>query len=485
MRGYRALLFGVVAGWLVCWSSLAVASPSSTDQAIAQAKALEARKRWATAREAWERVIDSYPNTAEQRFEAAAHLKVLNDLVPPNTDPRKANVWRAKAFVFRTLDFRWKPKDSQEEKHVHIETTDEEVELLKQGWQRFGELVFELSRGQLRLEQSVEVIDQPLMRLSGDDSFWLGPWDVEELVRGRYEPGTLDSVFGYVKLSDGKTQQVPAAMFGGTFGGDLGPSGAGWTGIMWYPGWMTGDGEVELHEWLHQVDWAFAARVRLPDELVPSSDEGRMEGEQGGDLDYRRKPEEKNWMSFYRHLMSEHITSRMWQEARCRPWEGVTYARDWLVLGPAKYEGELGPATGKAIWDPSRAPAEGEKVGDLAWRRWRSETDMVDLDAAFGGADYAVACAFATVRSDREREAYLWFGYDDSIVAYLNGKEVFRFVGPSGASPDQASAKVRLRRGDNTVFLKVADIAGGWGFYARLGDRTGRAVKGVEWVTGA
>jgi len=484
MRVVRPVLATILAMHLASWAPAGAAARPPAGPAIARARALEDAKKWPEASAAWERVIDTCAATEKERLQAVARLHELNPRVPPNTDPAKANVWTAKAFVFRTLDFTWTPKDATEPRHAVIRFTDDEVEHLKRRFARFAELVFEFSRGALRIAYEIEVIDEPVTRLSGDGAFWLGPWDVETLIAGRYEPGKVDSVVAHVKLSDGRGTDVPGAMLGGAFGGDLGPGGAGWTGLMWAP-WILQadtDGEAELHEWLHQADWSFAARLRYPDEIVPTSDGGRMEGEEGGDPDFRRKRDEKNWLGFYRHLMGEHITSKMWHEARCRPWEGVVFGRQWRVLGPVPYEGEIGKALEASPWDPARPPRDGDRAGDLAWKTFRSDKDFIDLVAACGSGGNRVAYAAATVTCDADRDACLWLGYDDSIVAYVNGEEVYRFVGGRAAAKDDAVARVRLKRGTNLVFLKVADIAGGWGFFARLGDDVGRAVPGLTWA---
>jgi len=460
----------------------AEASPRpAAEPTIARARELEKNEQWPAARDTWERVIDSCDSTTAQRAEAVAKIKDLNPRVPPNTDPARANVWTIKAFVFKTLDFRWTPKEGQPQEHVTIRFTDEEIAHLRARLARFAEMAFEFSRGQLRIDSAIEIIEEPVTRLSGKGSFWLAPWDVRDLIKGRYEPGKVDTVFGHVKVSDGKGAGVPAAMLGGAFGGDVGPGGAGWVGIMWAPRSLRDDpdGEAELHEWLHTVDWSFAKRLHYADEIVPNPDGGRMEGQDGGDPDYRRKPEEKNWQGFYRHVMGEHITSRMWQEARCRPFEGC--GRRWLVAGPIPYAGEPGAALDKAPGDPARAPATGDKADGAAWKSFESAEDFIDLLAACGGGR-AIACAFAKVVSDADCDACLWLGYDDSVVAYVNGQEVYRFVGGHAAAPDDAAARVRLRKGENTVLLKVLDMGGGWGFYARFADDRGRPLAGVKWA---
>jgi hypothetical protein len=99
--------------------------------------------------------------------------------------------------------------------------------------------------------------------------------------------------------------------------------GAGFIMVPWhtnYPFPGEANGEMEVHEWLHQVDWMFANILHYPDAIVPTSDAGRMEGEKraGGDEEYGRRKSETSWMGFYRHIMEDHITRQMWWEATQR-----------------------------------------------------------------------------------------------------------------------------------------------------------------------
>jgi hypothetical protein len=325
------------------------------------------------------------------------------------------------------------------------------------------------------------VVENPVTHLSGKDSFLLAAVDAKNLIEGRFTPGSVDSVVGYVKLNDDRAQRVPARYWGFSSVGDAGLGSSGWTSIMCNSNPST-EAAIEMYAWLHHVHWSFLHRLHYADEIMPNPGSGRNEGESGGDLDYRRPPGEHEWLGFYRHIMSDHVTSKMWSEARYRPWGDLDYARDWLVLGPYKYQGEPGAWLDEVVWDPSRSPVEGEKGNEFIWKRWRSAEDFIDLRAACGASGHTVACAFARIRSDQERDAVLWLGYDDSIAAFVNGKEVHLYAGPHDANPDDAAVPIRLRKGENTVLLKVADIAGGWGFYARVGDQRGRTLKGVNWV---
>ena len=78
-------------------------------------------------------------------------------------------------------------------------------------------------------------------------------------------------------------------------------------------------GEIELHEWLHQIGWMFNALHGYPRGTCPSSDGGRkVGGRWGGDPDYRLPVTAKTWMPYYIHIMQDHVTRRMWRTASLR-----------------------------------------------------------------------------------------------------------------------------------------------------------------------
>jgi len=77
--------------------------------------------------------------------------------------------------------------------------------------------------------------------------------------------------------------------------------------------------------------------------------------------------------------------------------------REWLVLGPVPMTRSAKPDVdaipGEAQWSPD----EGEKVGDLAWRKVATDTSTLDLKALFGATapveSLAYACAYVYCES--------------------------------------------------------------------------------------
>jgi hypothetical protein len=96
-------------------------------------------------------------------------------------------------------------------------------------------------------------------------------------------------------------------------------------------------------------------------------------------------------------------------------------------------------------------------------------TDIVDL----GGGDNRVAYAFTTLVSDQDREVRFCAGSDDGLAVWVNGAEVWRHDTFRACAPDEDEFPVMLKKGANTVLLKVTQGGGGWAFCLRVADRFG------------
>lgn len=92
-----------------------------------------------------------------------------------------------------------------------------------------------------------------------------------------------------------------------------------WSTNYPYPGET--DGEMETHEWLHQLQDVIQKNLRYPEGVMCSPDDGRNEGDDRGtgDIEYRRPKGVTTWIHFYEHLMQEHMTRQMWTEITTDP----------------------------------------------------------------------------------------------------------------------------------------------------------------------
>ncbi len=138
----------------------------------------------------------------------------------------------------------------------------------------------------------------------------------------------------------------------------------------------------------------------------------------------------------------------------------------WHLLGPfATAKGQFG------AFDPARPvdlgaafPVAGDK--DRAWKpaNYSGDEGKVDLRQAFGSEDNQTALAVAEVPSPGPRRATLAIGSDDSLVLWLNGRQVYAFDGSRGCTPGQDKVEVDLIAGVNRLALRCGNGNGEWGF---------------------
>ncbi|MDP3772567.1 MAG: LamG-like jellyroll fold domain-containing protein [bacterium] len=164
-----------------------------------------------------------------------------------------------------------------------------------------------------------------------------------------------------------------------------------------------------------------------------------------------------------------------------------TTIRDWLILGtfpntpdPAglntDYIGEdpNSPATESTI-----LPRAGETINGKTWKTLAASvsSDYTDFTtaAAFGPQTNMVGYAFAYIVNTGASDVsgQLRLGGDDGIKAFFNGDKLYTFARTTSSARDSQVVQVTLKPGINTLLIKVSQIGGSWGFWARLTDSSG------------
>ncbi len=151
----------------------------------------------------------------------------------------------------------------------------------------------------------------------------------------------------------------------------------------------------------------------------------------------------------------------------------------WNAMGPffvdkedgelmlsTKFPGEESAVAGDA--NPNYTYKRDDGVA-LAWRPIvrADEKGFVNLGAVMNRQSLAVAYVAKTVESDADQEAVLHLGCDWRMRAWVNGEEVFKTLS-GGNRPNAQQVKIKLKKGANTISLKVASGSKGFGFYASL-----------------
>ncbi len=168
------------------------------------------------------------------------------------------------------------------------------------------------------------------------------------------------------------------------------------------------------------------------------------------------------------------------------------YIAEWLVLGPFDPESAGAPAAAHPLDFPyveeaALSPREGASVAGRTWRRVASALPHVDVGAALGPLPqrervaYAAAFVYAaqdrSVLLDAPDMVALLLGSDGGSKVWLNGTLLgrFDFVRELVLDNDRV-AGVPLRRGWNTLIVKLHNPSGAWRFAARFLSSAGEPV---------
>jgi outer membrane protein assembly factor BamB/TolA-binding protein len=87
--------------------------------------------------------------------------------------------------------------------------------------------------------------------------------------------------------------------------------------------------------------------------------------------------------------------------------------------------------------------------------------------------------AYRKISVPTARRATMYFGVNDTISIWLNGKRVVKSAMP-GWQKDSQAVEVSLKAGDNEIFLKAGTPRGRVSFYFRIADGDGRAFEDLK-----
>ena len=478
----------VVAVLVAAWIGSACAqSVELLDPAEEYRLAFEAEKKGdlKAALQHWENLNDSCDMNTAMRFHVVDRIRKLRPKVPVDPKKQPANTWTCLVLIYKNLKFEWTDNTGKKQ-HIVTTMSEQDIKAVRHGMDNFAKHVLNYTSRELRISYEVKLVEHTLSALVGEDEFWCSPQQMAKDMDG-VEHGAYDTVFAYTKFQQKKDGlAIPAAFAGGSLGADAGPKGCGSINIILWVSNLTPearDGEIELHEWLHQVDWAFTAIQGYPDDICPNPDHGRMEGDFGGDPDFRRTPEMKNWMPYYEHMMRDHVTRRMWRNVSMHrvpqtPWSNRAI-NEWLVLGPFEKTGGKTFRTA-FIEEETIEPRPKLRTKGKQWHVVRSKGLVLDLDRSFIPNENVVAYAHVYVHSDKAQRAQLRIGSDDGAVVWHNGRLIYRVEVPRVLRLDENVVDVMLAEGWNRFLFKVDEIGGGWRLSARLTDPAGKAFTNVR-----
>jgi len=98
-------------------------------------------------------------------------------------------------------------------------------------------------------------------------------------------------------------------------------------------------------------------------------------------------------------------------------------------------------------------------------------------------SDWVCAYACCKVISPKAVPAQLRLGTNDTATLWLNGQKLLSKNIERSAAPDSDILPVRLKKGENTILIKVCNTELNWGLYLRLTDENTHPLKNLTFFT--
>ncbi len=161
------------------------------------------------------------------------------------------------------------------------------------------------------------------------------------------------------------------------------------------------------------------------------------------------------------------------------------FLKSWLLLGPIPLQVQPDP---EKSWD--HLPGfntdylksyGGEnnlvvKKGDivslgkksLAWKYSSSSDSIIDLGAALSKSYPVCGYAYTEVEAEEAGVQLIGLGSNDGVRLFVNGVQVFDYPAARGIKLDGDLIPVLLKKGKNTLLLKIEQHGNKWGFCLRF-----------------
>jgi hypothetical protein len=109
-----------------------------------------------------------------------------------------------------------------------------------------------------------------------------------------------------------------------------------------------------------------------------------------------------------------------------------------------------------------------------SWKKVQGRADgYVNLLDFVEPREQVIAYAYGLVEAGEETDTTLLLGSDDGVRVWVNGALVHTNAAYRASAADQDRIPVKLKKGTNTILVKVLQGAGAWGFHLRLANIRG------------
>jgi hypothetical protein len=107
-------------------------------------------------------------------------------------------------------------------------------------------------------------------------------------------------------------------------------------------------------------------------------------------------------------------------------------------------------------------------TGSARWKLYNSPDSIIDLDKTVSNDAPVLAYAYTEIQSDENSVWFICLGTNDGGKLWVNGLNVWDYPQSRGFVPDDDMIPVVLKKGNNTLLLKIEERGNRWGFCVRL-----------------
>ncbi len=160
-----------------------------------------------------------------------------------------------------------------------------------------------------------------------------------------------------------------------------------------------------------------------------------------------------------------------------KPLRTKGFVLDWWLIGPIA--DETGNGLAEEFFPEKAREFEGEhRIGPrrYRWQRPRllTRTGAIDFLPRFRRSSKRIAYAYTELVSSSEQDVIFRIGSNDGVACWLNDERIHFKPGTRSLKIDEDRVEAHLKRGKNSILLKVNNVDGDWGMSFRVtttGDR--------------
>ena len=147
------------------------------------------------------------------------------------------------------------------------------------------------------------------------------------------------------------------------------------------------------------------------------------------------------------------------------------FLTNWQLIGPFDNPDEKGLTTiypPEKSFDPKQT-YQGINNQSIKWKHYQGkDTGYINFTHILDRPELGVAYARTTINANAAAEIKIGVGSNDGCRLWINGQLVHEKVIQRLAKPNQDILTVPVKKGENSILIKIDQFGGGWGFYLSI-----------------